>query len=80
MCGPFATPAERFHLQCLNSISQFDESSRSWKEFGAKVGQDAEGIHIDSESICDPGEALYLLFGIKLCFVTDYVVDPIAYR
>jgi hypothetical protein len=34
-------------LESVDSVSELDQSSGSWEEFGSKIGENAEGININ---------------------------------
>jgi hypothetical protein len=78
MCSPRATPTERLNLQGIDSVGELDQTTRTRKKLGSKVGEDSKGVYIDSESIHNSRQLFDLLWLIELRLITDDVINPLT--
>jgi hypothetical protein len=75
-----STPTESFNLQCIHAICKFDQSGRTWKEFGLKVSQNSEGVDINAQTIDNLSQLINLNWLIELRFIADDVIDTLTDR
>ena len=69
-----STPTESFNLQGVDTICEFDQSGRTWKELCLKVSQNSKGVDIDAQTIDDLRQLVYLNWLIELRFIADDVI------
>lgn len=73
--GPRTTPATSLNLHFGALVGDFEHAAGSVKEQSAKVGDQAEGIYIDTEVINDRRQLVALLGGIELHLITHQEVE-----
>jgi hypothetical protein len=75
-----STPTQSFNLQGIHTICKFNQSGRTWEEFGLKVSQNSEGIDINTQAIDNLSQLIDLYWLIELGLIADYVIDTFADR
>jgi hypothetical protein len=80
MGGTGSAPTERLDLEGIYSVAEFYQSGRTGEELRSKISENSKCIDIDSESINNLRQTIYLFGLVELGFIADYVIDSVSSR
>ena len=75
LSGSFSTPTADLDLQFVALVSKLEEAGRSFEQPASKVGQQPEGVDIDTEFVDHASEQIDVRWRAELRLVADQVFE-----